>query len=99
MIYSASEPEKEEEVTTFTVPSVAIQIRYHSNSVFIAAANGNLLIYQRNDTGSWPSSPNVVINLGSDPVSCLLPINTSLYAACGKKVSVHCIFTGETQVN
>ncbi|KAK6618460.1 hypothetical protein RUM43_013653 [Polyplax serrata] len=97
LIYSAGEPEKEEEVATFIVPSVANQIRYHSNSVFVAAANGNLLIYQRNDSGSWPVSPNMAINLGTDPVSCLLPINTSLYAACGKKVYVHCIFTGEIQ--
>ena len=98
MIYSAGEPEKEEEIATFTVAAVPVQIRYHSNSVFVASANGNLIIYQRNDSGGWPTTPNLTINLGSDPVSSLLPINTSLYAACGKKVSVHCIFTGEIQV-
>ena len=97
MIYSAGEPEKEEEIATFTVAAVPVQIRYHSNSVFVASANGNLIIYQRNDSGGWPTTPNLTINLGSDPVSSLLPINTSLYAACGKKVSVHCIFTGEIQ--
>lgn len=98
IIYAGNEPEKEEEIATFTVPSIVVQIRYHCDNVFVATSNGSLLMYQRNDNGGWSDSPNVTVELGSDPVSCLLPLNATLYAACGKKVSVHCAYTGEAQV-
>lgn len=29
-----------------------------------------------------------VITLGSDPVTCLLPVNASVYCGCGRKVWV-----------
>jgi Rho guanine nucleotide exchange factor 10 len=99
LIYAASEPEKEEEVGGCTVPAVIVQIRYHCDSVFVALANGSLLQYSHSpEDGSWVLTDPQALSLGTDPVSCLLPINMCLYAACGKKVWVLSALTGEKQV-
>nr|CAD7265208.1 unnamed protein product [Timema shepardi] len=90
VMYAASEPEKQEEVGGCSVSGGVVQIRYHCDSVFVALANGSLLQFRRSsqDGGTWGLSEPHTLNLGSDPVSCLLPINTSMYAACGLKVWV-----------
>jgi Rho guanine nucleotide exchange factor 10 len=98
LIYAASEPEKEEEVGGCTVPAMIVQIRYHCDSVFVALANGSLLQYSHSpEDGSWILTDPHTLSLGTDPVSCLLPINICLYAACGKKVWVLSALTGEKQ--
>lgn len=99
LLYAASEPEKQEEVGSCTVPAVIVQIRCHCDCVFVALANGSLLQYTRNPhDGSWVLKDPQTLSLGTDPVSCLLPINLCLYAACGKKVWVLSALTGEIQV-
>ncbi|XP_023707592.1 rho guanine nucleotide exchange factor 10 isoform X4 [Cryptotermes secundus] len=98
LLYAASEPEKEEEVGSCSVPAVIIQIRCHCDCVFVALADGNLLQYTRNpQDGSWALKDPQTLSLGTEPVSCLLPINMCLYAACGKKVWVLSALTGEIQ--
>lgn len=98
LLYAADEPEKQEEVGSVTVSDVITQIKYHCDTVFVALANGNLHVYRRNIVdGSWMVHDGQVLNLGTDPVSSLLPINLSLYAACGKKVWVLSGITGEVQ--
>jgi Rho guanine nucleotide exchange factor 10 len=99
LLYAAADPEKQEEVGSCTVPAAIVQIRCHCDSVFVALADGNLLQYTRSpQDGSWPLKDPHTLSLGTDPVSCLLPINMCLYAACGKKVWVLSAFTGEIQV-
>lgn len=49
-------------------------------------------------SGNLIIEPEEII-LGTEPVSCLLPINLSVYAACGKTVTVLSAITGELQVN
>lgn len=98
IIYAADEPEKQEEVGSTVVPDIITQIKYHCDGVFVALGNGLLLIYKRNVIdGSWLIKDPHTINLGSDTVSSLLPINVCLYAACGKKVCVINGVTGEVQ--
>lgn len=97
LLYSASEPEKQEEVGSCAVPALIVQIKYHCDSVFIALGNGNLLVYNRNQDGSWLLKDPQILQLGTEAVSCLLPINMSVYAACGKKVWVLNGLTGEIQ--
>ncbi|KDR21446.1 rho guanine nucleotide exchange factor 10 isoform X3 [Zootermopsis nevadensis] len=98
LLYAASEPQKQEEVASCTVSAVIVQIRCHYDCVFVALANGSLLQYTRNShDGSWVLKDPQTLTLGTDPVSCLLPINMCLYAACGKKVWVLSALTGEIQ--
>ncbi|XP_068898024.1 rho guanine nucleotide exchange factor 10 isoform X1 [Tenebrio molitor] len=99
-LYAADEPEKQEEIASVAVSDVITQIKCHCDSVFVALANGTLNVYRRNVVdGSWMLQEPVVLNLGTDAVSSLLPINACLYAACGKKVWVVSGVTGEVQKN
>lgn len=96
-LYGASEPEKQEQISQTTVASVIFDIKYHCDCVFVALGNGNVLIFHRDILGAWSLKDPVTIPLGEDPVTCLLPINMSIYAACSKKVWVISGVTGEIQ--
>lgn len=88
IIYAATEPEKEEEIGNYPVSGPITEIKYHCDNVFVALGTGLLLLFKRQVDGTWALKDPFVISLGNDPVSCLMPINTSVYAACGKKVWV-----------
>ncbi|KAH0561486.1 hypothetical protein KQX54_017066 [Cotesia glomerata] len=88
IVYSAVEPEKQEQLGNYPVSGSVIQIKYHCDNVFVALGSGSLLIFRRNVDGTWMMSEPSVICLGPDPVACLMPINSTVYAACGKKVWV-----------
>lgn len=88
IIYAASEPEKQEQLGNYSVAGPVIQIKHHCDNVFVALGIGLLLLFKRQVDGTWNLRDPFVISLGSEPVSCLMPINTSVYAACGKKVWV-----------
>lgn len=88
IVYSAVEPEKQEQLGNYPVSGSVIQIKYHCDNVFVALGSGSLLIFRRNVDGTWMMSEPSVICLGADPVACLMPINSTVYAACGKKVWV-----------
>lgn len=96
IVFTASEPEKQEELGSYPVSGSVLQIKYHYDNVFVALGTGSLLMFKRNCDGSWNMKDPAVITLGSDPVSCLMPINSSVYAACGKKVWVLNAMTGES---
>ncbi|XP_031840329.1 rho guanine nucleotide exchange factor 10-like protein isoform X1 [Nomia melanderi] len=95
IIYAASEPEKQEELGNYSVSGPVIQIKYHCDNVFVALGIGLLLLFRRQLDGTWNLRDPQVISLGSEPVSCLMPINASVYAACGKKVWVLNGVTGD----
>lgn len=98
LVYAADEPEKQEEMASIPTSDVITQIKCHCDSVFVALANGTLNVYRRNVVdGAWMLQNPQILSLGSDPVSSLLPINTCLYAACGKKVWVINGLSGEVQ--
>lgn len=88
IIYAALEPEKQEELGNYSVAGPVIQIKYHCDNVFVALGIGLLLLFKRQMDGTWNLKDPFVISLGSESVSCLMPINASVYAACGKKVWV-----------
>ncbi|KAJ8984924.1 hypothetical protein NQ317_012170 [Molorchus minor] len=82
LLYAADEPEKQEEIANTTVSDVVMQLKYHCDNVFVALANGTLCVYRKNPIdGTWLLQDPQILTLGSDPVSYLLPINLSLYAA------------------
>ncbi|XP_049780303.1 rho guanine nucleotide exchange factor 10 isoform X3 [Schistocerca cancellata] len=88
VLYKASEPERQEEVGSVVVPAVVVQIRAHGESVFVALADGSLQRFRKASDDTWLLREPQTLSLGMDPVSSLLPINSCLYAACGKKVWV-----------
>jgi len=95
IIYAAAEPEKEEEIGSYPVSGPVIEIKYHCDNVFVALGTGLLLLFKRQIDGAWTLKDPFSISLGNDPVSCLMPINTSVYAACGKKVWVLNAISGD----
>lgn len=95
IVYTAAEPEKQEELGSYPVSGPVVQIKYHFDNVFVALGVGSLLIFKRQYDGAWNMKEPAVVTLGSDPVACLMPINSSVYAACGKKVWVLNAMTGE----
>lgn len=86
------------EVASITLPSdgSVVQIKQHCDSVFVALSNGTLLLYRR---ANQAHEPDTIVLGPPDPVSCILPINLSLYVACGKNVYRINAIKGEIQVN
>lgn len=85
------------EVATISLPSdgSVVQIKQHCDSVFVALTNGILLLYRR---GNQSNEPDSIVLGPPEPVSCILPINLSLYVACGKNVHRLNAIKGEIQV-
>ncbi|KAK9877071.1 hypothetical protein WA026_016100 [Henosepilachna vigintioctopunctata] len=99
-LYSAVEPERLEEIGNTTVLDSVNEIKYHYDNVFVALNNGTLLIFNRNPTDStWLLQDPQNLILGSEPVTCLLPINMNIYASCGNNVYVLNAISGEIQKN
>lgn len=89
IIYAATNPEQEKQLMVCTVPASVTQILYHVDSVFVSLSNGTLQIFRRGYDTQWLLRDPQTISLGApDPVSNLLPINTNVYAGCGRKVWV-----------
>lgn len=96
IIYSATTPEQEKQITVCTVPSAVTQILYHVDCVFVALSNGTLQIFRRGHDTQWLLKDPQTLALGApDPVSKLLPINANVYAGCGRKVWVINGLSGE----
>ncbi|XP_043483523.1 rho guanine nucleotide exchange factor 10-like protein isoform X1 [Leptopilina heterotoma] len=95
LIYHAAEPEKHEEIGSYAVSGAVAEIKYHYDNVFVALNTGSLLMFRRQCDGSWQMREPLLVQLGNEPTSCLMPINSSVYAACGKKVWVLNALSGE----
>lgn len=94
LVYNVAEVERPEQTHSVALSGNVVAIKQHCDSVFVAMTTGSLLVFRRHQL----TDPEEIV-LGSDPVSCLLPINLSLYAACGKTVTVLRAITGEIQVS
>ncbi|XP_055914281.1 rho guanine nucleotide exchange factor 10 isoform X2 [Eupeodes corollae] len=99
LIYSALNPEQEEQLGCCVVPAVVVKILYHFDSVFVALSNATLLIYRRAFDGVWLLKEPQVVQLGDSalPVSSILPINMNIYASCSNRVYVLNALTGDIQ--
>ncbi|XP_066901721.1 rho guanine nucleotide exchange factor 10 [Halyomorpha halys] len=91
LIYSVTEPDHPEVAHSLPMTGEVTGMKVHCDNVFVALSTGRLLVFRRHS----PTPEEV--SLGPDPVSCLLPINLSLYAASGKVVTVMSAITGEMQ--
>jgi WD40 repeated domain len=74
-------------------------MQYHCDAVWIGLGSGALAVYRRSVvTLAWDLNNVQLLQLGADPVVCLLPVRSSgLYAACGKRVWVIDAVSNEMQ--
>ncbi|XP_046389505.1 rho guanine nucleotide exchange factor 10-like protein isoform X2 [Ischnura elegans] len=97
IVYNAHEPEKQEEIVSTMLPAVATQMKHHCNQVFVALANGSLLLFVRGVDEWCLQEPQVLSLSPFGPINCLLPIDLCVYAASGKVVWALSALTGEVQ--
>ncbi|XP_054286494.1 rho guanine nucleotide exchange factor 10-like isoform X2 [Macrosteles quadrilineatus] len=93
LVYSVTDVDHPEQTHSVMLSGDVVVIKQHCDSVFVALSTGRLLVFRRHQLTAEPEE----IVLGTEPVSCLLPINLSMYAACGKTVTVLRAITGEIQ--
>ncbi|XP_037937381.1 rho guanine nucleotide exchange factor 10-like [Teleopsis dalmanni] len=98
-IYSAQNPEQEEQLGCCTVPGAVMKILYHFDAVYVALSNATMLIYRRSYDGVWMLKDPQLVQLGDTglAVPSLLPINMNIYASCANRVYVLNALNGEIQ--
>uniref|UniRef100_A0A1I8Q594 DH domain-containing protein n=2 Tax=Stomoxys calcitrans TaxID=35570 RepID=A0A1I8Q594_STOCA len=99
LIYSAKNPEQEEQLNCCNVQGVVMRILYHFDTVYVALSNATVLIYRRAYDGVWMLKDPQVVLMGDSglPVPSILPINMNIYAACANRVYVLNALNGEIQ--
>ncbi|XP_070067434.1 rho guanine nucleotide exchange factor 10 isoform X2 [Drosophila virilis] len=99
LIYSARNPEQEEQLGSFAVPGAVQRILYHFDAVFVSLSNATVLIYRRAHDGVWQLRDPQQVTLGESGMSVpsMLPINMNIYASCGNRVYVLNALNGELQ--
>lgn len=98
LIYSATNPEFEKLLAEVNVPAVPSHIVWHNESVFVALATGNILMFRRDQNEFWNLQQYKELILDTTQgISSMLSINSSIYAASGRKVFVLNGTTGDYQ--
>ncbi|XP_073830601.1 rho guanine nucleotide exchange factor 10-like protein isoform X3 [Musca autumnalis] len=99
LIYTAKNPEQEEQLHCCNVQGVVMKILYHFDTVYVALSNATVLIFRRAYDGVWMLKDPQVVVMGDSglPVPSILPINMNIYAACANRVYVLNALNGEIQ--
>ncbi|XP_017067317.1 uncharacterized protein LOC108105335 isoform X1 [Drosophila eugracilis] len=99
LVYSARNPEQEEQLGSYSVPGAVQRILYHFDAVYVALSGATVLIFRRGNDGVWQLRDPQIIRLGDSDliVPSLLPINMCIYASCGNRVYVMNALNGEIQ--
>ncbi|XP_039226082.1 rho guanine nucleotide exchange factor 10 isoform X2 [Drosophila yakuba] len=99
LVYSARNPEQEEQLGSYSVPGAVQRILYHFDAVYVALSGATVLIFRRGNDGVWQLRDPQTIRLGDTDlvVPSLLPINMCIYASCGNRVYVMNALNGEIQ--
>ena len=69
------------------------------DAVFAALDSGAVAAIDRAPDGGWLPGEPCLLQLGTRPVACLLPIGGAVYAGCGRQVSVIDAETREVTVS
>merc|ERR1712013_290307 len=86
LLYASSDPEKGFEVGRIVLPvDPSCQI-YHCGKVFVGLVNGSVSVFRRDHTVNWDLKNPQIVVLGSDPITCILPVSGALYASTGRKI-------------
>ncbi|KPJ08449.1 Rho guanine nucleotide exchange factor 10-like protein [Papilio machaon] len=86
IIFSGVEPEKQEKLTEVQTVAGVTQVRYHCDAMFVGLANGRLTVYRRSADDTWALHEPLAIELGDQPVHCVLPVDGIVYATCARRV-------------
>lgn len=89
-----------QQLTSYSATGAIAQIAYHPEGVFLTTKTGTLLIFRRRSaSGAWNLEQPQILSFcegDTDEAICrLLPINNSVYVACGRKISVLASHTGD----
>ncbi|KAG5682621.1 hypothetical protein PVAND_011963 [Polypedilum vanderplanki] len=98
-VYAGNSPEQERQIAQMSIPDTPTQILYHisCDKTFIALANGDILMY-RKDEDVWNVKQYQVIKLDeSKTITSMISIYSNVYVACGKRIYVLNGNTGELQ--
>ncbi|XP_067128499.1 rho guanine nucleotide exchange factor 10-like protein isoform X2 [Centruroides vittatus] len=98
ILLQGSCPERWEEVGSTTVTAAVLQIKYHCEQVFVALANGSVVIFRKDSDGCWQLLNPIIVTLDVEQsVTCILPLGLNMYCACGNKVWIVDALTAEIQ--
>merc|ERR1719481_1223764 len=86
LLYAAADPEKGFAVGRIVLPVDPSCQVYHCGKVFVGLVNGSVSVFRRDQTVNWDLNNPQIVVLGSDPITCLLPISGGLYVSTGRKI-------------
>ncbi|XP_066155491.1 rho guanine nucleotide exchange factor 17-like [Euwallacea fornicatus] len=82
------------------VGSSVLSLLYMENRVYASQANGYVLIFERDDKGSWNTSnpKSILVGNSSSPLSKLTAWNTKIVCACVNSIAILNPFTYEREI-
>ncbi|XP_033641961.1 rho guanine nucleotide exchange factor 10-like isoform X3 [Asterias rubens] len=87
-IYEANQMDKTQCLVSFKVPKAVTSMKYLNNRMFLAQKDGTVLIYVRTEEGEWKVKEPRISELGSNPVTSLLPVKQNMWCGCGNQIHV-----------
>uniref|UniRef100_T1IGY5 DH domain-containing protein n=1 Tax=Strigamia maritima TaxID=126957 RepID=T1IGY5_STRMM len=87
LVYSGFDPERHENLGYIATSAPVLQLKRYMDKMYAGLANGNVVIFRQSEKG-WCLKENMIVKLGSDAVTSLLPYKNCIYCACGRKVSL-----------
>ena len=87
LLYSASHPERGSEVGRVSLAKSASCLVQHGGKVYAGLDNGTVSIFRRDQSQSGQ------VCLGSEPVSCIVPVSGLLYVSCGRTIATLDVIT------
>ncbi|XP_022248872.1 rho guanine nucleotide exchange factor 10-like [Limulus polyphemus] len=87
VVLSGSSPQSYQEVGVAVMPALAMHIRYHFERVFAGLSDGSIVVFQRSSSEeAWELRSPLMVNLGPDPITYLLPLGLALVCSAGRNV-------------
>ncbi|XP_076358857.1 rho guanine nucleotide exchange factor 10-like protein isoform X1 [Tachypleus tridentatus] len=87
VVLSGSSPQTYQEVGVAVMPALAMHIRYHFERVFAGLSDGSIVVFQKSSSEEvWELRSPLLVNLGPDPISYLLPLGLALVCSAGRNV-------------
>lgn len=75
-------------VTSVKLPDTVLDIKTANMKIFAGVADGSLVIFKRNEEGTWNFSEPKAVGLGKEPVMAIAVVTENLWCSCGNKLVV-----------
>ncbi|KAL5015085.1 hypothetical protein ScPMuIL_009355 [Solemya velum] len=72
----------------FHMPSVVVALMYIEDRIFAGLESGMLVIFPRDDEGVWNIKKPRFLDIGEDPITTMLAVETTVWVACGNMVTI-----------